>query len=46
MRFGAYSAVPDPPCQACERRLQYDALHRRWMCPDCRRVVSFFQIGK
>ena len=22
MRFGAYSAVPDPPCQACERRLQ------------------------
>ena len=26
----------DPPCQACERRLQYDELHRRWMCPDCR----------
>ena len=33
MRFGAYSAVPDPPCQACERRLQYDALHRRWDVP-------------
>ena len=26
----------DPPCRACERRLQYDAMHRRWMCPDCR----------
>ena len=30
----------DPPCQACERRLQYDALHRGWMCPDCRATYT------
>jgi ribosomal protein L37AE/L43A len=25
----------NPPCRACERRLQYEALHRRWRCPGC-----------
>ena len=24
----------------CERRLQYDALHRHWRCPDCRATYS------
>ena len=30
----------DPPCRACERRLQYEALHRRWRCPDCHIVYA------
>ena len=34
-RSRAARVTHDPPCQACERRLRYDALHRRRMCPDC-----------
>ena len=33
-------ATHDPPCRACERRLQYDALHRQWRCPECRTTYS------
>ena len=36
----AARATHDPPCQACERGLQYDALHRRWRCPDCRATYT------
>ena len=35
-RARAARVTHDPPCQACERRLQYDEQHGHWMCPDCR----------
>ena len=28
------------PCRVCERRLQYDAQHRHWRCPDYRATYS------
>lgn len=30
----------DPPCRACERRLQYEAPRRRWRCPDCNTIYA------
>ena len=30
----------DPPCRACERSLQYEALHRRWRCPGCDTIYA------
>jgi len=39
-RARAARATHDPPCRVCERRLQYDAPHRRWRCPDCRTTYS------
>ena len=30
----------DPPCRACERRLQYELPHRRWRCPGCHTIYA------
>ena len=30
----------DPPCRACERRLQYELPHRRWQCPGCHTIYA------
>lgn len=30
----AARATHDPPSRECERRLQHDALHRHWRCPE------------
>ena len=36
----AARATHDPPCRACNRRLEYDDLQRDWQCPDCGTTYS------